>query len=48
LSAEAMISAAVSPVNSCFPLSISNNTTPNAQMSARRSTVLPLACSGAM
>ena len=29
-------------------VSISNNTTPNAQMSARLSTILPRACSGAM
>ncbi len=31
-----------------FPVSISTSTTPNAQMSARRSTGLPLACSGDM
>ena len=44
----AMISVAVSPRNSFRPVSISNNTTPNAQMSARLSTGRPFACSGAM
>src|SRR5579872_7353356 len=48
LIAEAMISAALSPVNKGSPASISKNTTPKAQMSARRSADLPLACSGDM
>ncbi len=34
--------------NTQRPVSISNSTQPNAQMSARRSTGLPLACSGLM
>ena len=40
------VSEMSSPVNACFPVSISYGTTPNAQMSARLSTVLPRACSG--
>ncbi len=44
----ARISTTVSPVYSARPVSISDSTTPNAQMSARRSTGLPLACSGLM
>jgi len=36
------------PPNTIRPASISNNTTPNAQMSARLSTGLPRACSGDM
>ena len=35
-------------VKGAAPLNISNSTTPNAQMSARLSTALPRACSGAM
>ena len=37
-----------SPSNARWPSSISNSTTPNAQMSARLSTVFPRACSGLM
>ena len=37
-----------SPRNNRRPASISYSTTPNAQMSARLSTGLPFACSGAM
>ena len=37
-----------SPRNAGRPLSISYSTQPNAQMSVRRSTALPLACSGLM
>ena len=37
-----------SPSNARRPVSISYSTTPNAQTSARRSTALPRACSGAM
>lgn len=37
-----------SPSNARRPVSISYRTTPNAQMSARRSTTRPRACSGAM
>ena len=44
----ARVSEAVSPSNSRRPVTISNSTTPKAQMSPRRSTALPLACSGAM
>ena len=36
------------PGNARVPVSISYRTTPNAQMSARRSTALPRACSGGM
>ena len=36
------------PANGRRPASISNSTTPKAQMSARLSTLLPFACSGAM
>src|SRR3974377_161096 len=45
---DASVSVTVSPVNACFPVNISYSTHPNAQMSARRSTVLALACSGDM
>jgi len=45
---NASVSEAVSPANRRWPVSISNNTTPNAQISARRSTGFPLACSGDM
>ena len=38
----------VSPAKSGFPVSISKQATPNAQMSARVSTRRPVACSGAM
>ncbi len=41
----AKVSVSVSPVNAFLPESISNNTAPNAQMSARLSTGLPFACS---
>ena len=41
-------SATDSPSNNRRPLSISKRTTPKAQMSARRSTGRPRACSGAM
>ena len=44
----ARMSAASAPGNARFPVSISNSTHPNAQMSARLSTVRPRACSGAM
>lgn len=44
----AIVSLIVSALNNCRPVSISYNTTPNAQMSARRSTGRPLACSGDM
>ena len=44
----ANVSDAVSPSKTRLPPSISSSTTPNAQMSARLSTGLPLACSGAM
>ena len=48
LSTSASVSDTSSPRNRRRPLSISYSTTPNAQMSARLSTGLPLACSGAM
>ena len=48
LMTDARISEAFSPANSRSPVSISKRTTPNAQMSARLSTALPLACSGDM
>ena len=38
----------VSPLKSARPLSISNRTTPNAQMSVRVSVACPAACSGLM
>jgi len=41
-------SAMSSPAKARFPVSISNSTAPNAQMSARLSTERPLACSGDM
>src|SRR5262245_16783935 len=44
----AMVSDTVSPENVCRPESISKRTTPNDQISARRSAALPLACSGDM
>ena len=44
----ASVSETVSPWNSRCPVSISYSTTPKAQMSARLSTGLPRACSGAM
>ena len=47
-STEASISDTSPASNSRLPVSISNSTAPNAQMSARRSTGCPLACSGAM
>ncbi len=42
------MSLTVSEANSRVPVSISHSTTPNAQMSARASTVPPRACSGDM
>ncbi len=48
LSTAASTSLTVSPSKSLSPVSISHSTTPKAQMSARLSTGLPLACSGAM
>ncbi len=48
LTTVASVSATSSPGNARVPDSISNSTHPNAQMSARLSTVLPRACSGAM
>ena len=47
-STEASDSETVSPPNGRRPVSISYSTTPKAQMSARLSTALPRACSGAM
>src|SRR5579863_5781475 len=44
----ASVSVTDSPGNARFPLSNSNSTAPNDQISQRRSTVLPRACSGAM
>ncbi len=44
----ASVSATSSPVKARWPVSISKSTAPNAQMSARLSTALPRACSGAM
>ena len=44
----AIVSAIVSPENAARPVSISNSTHPNAQMSVRLSTGLPRACSGLM
>ena len=41
-----MISVGSLPENSLLPVSNSYRTTPNAQISARLSTLLPLACSG--
>ncbi len=48
VSTAASVSETVSPSNNRWPASISNRTTPNAQMSARLSTGLPRACSGLM
>ena len=45
---EASTSVTVSPRKRPFPVSISESTTPNDQMSARLSTACPRACSGAM
>ena len=47
-SVAARLSESVSPRKTCSPVSISNTTTPNAQMSARLSAGLPRACSGLM
>ena len=44
----ASVSTSVSPANARRPVSISNSTHPNAQMSVRLSTGLPRACSGLM
>jgi len=44
----ASVSEIVSPLNTRRPASISKITTPKDQISARRSTGLPLACSGLM
>ena len=38
----------VSPSNSFRPVTISHNTTPNDQLSARPSAAIPAACSGAI
>ena len=43
-----MVSDTVSPGNALRPVSISNRTEPNAQISVRLSTVFPRACSGLM
>ncbi len=48
LRTDASTSLTVSPSKSRLPASISNSTTPKAQMSARLSTVRPRACSGDM
>jgi hypothetical protein len=48
LMTDTIVSVTSSPRNARVPDSISNSTAPNAQMSPRRSTVLPRACSGAM
>ena len=45
---RASVSASESPRKQARPVSISNSTQPNAQMSVRRSTLRPLACSGDM
>ena len=45
---EAIVSDTVSPSNNRRPASISNTTTPKAQMSARLSAARPRACSGLM
>ena len=47
-STVASVSDMSSPSNARLPVSISNSTQPNAQMSARLSTVFPRACSGDM
>ena len=47
-STVASVSVTDSPRNAIWPVSISYSTHPNAQMSARRSTGLPFACSGDM
>ena len=47
-SVAAIVSDAVAPANGDCPVSISNNTHPNAQMSVRLSTASPRACSGLM
>ncbi len=48
VSTNAMVSETSSAAKGRDPVSISYNTTPNAQMSARLSTGLPRACSGLM
>ena len=48
LKTAASVSEIVSPLKSFLPVSISQSTTPNAQISERRSAVLPRACSGLM
>ena len=45
---DASVSETVSPSNARFPVNISKRHAPNDQMSARRSTFVPRACSGAM
>ena len=45
---DASVSEIVGSSNSLRPVIISNSTTPNAQMSARRSATYPRTCSGAM
>jgi hypothetical protein len=44
----AKVSVTVARPNAAWPVSISYNTQPNAQMSARESTACPRACSGLM
>ena len=44
----AKVSDTVSPLKAIFPVSISNATAPKDQISARRSTAFPRACSGAI
>ena len=44
----AIVSETVSRWNALWPVSVSYNTQPNAQMSARLSTGLPRVCSGLM
>ena len=48
LNTSASVSLPPSPSNARRPVSISKSTQPNAQMSVRRSTGLPRACSGLM
>src|SRR6185503_18740094 len=48
LTTAAIVSVKSWPGNARIPVNISNSTHPNAQISARLSTVLPRACSGAM
>ena len=45
---SASVSVTLSPLNAILPANISNRTHPKPQMSARRSTGRPFACSGGM